>query len=128
ELLEARGLPPEEVPGALRVLPGVYDPAIIEDLAATYAASSGQLEEREVTLDGLRVGMIFAEDVRTRNGMLLVARGHAVTESLLMRIRNFAAGLGLCEPLRVAQLKPTAPERFVRGPEDLRRAADAARS
>jgi hypothetical protein len=36
----------------------------------------------------LCVGMVFAEDVKTPGGVLLVARGYQITERVLDRIRE----------------------------------------
>ncbi len=36
----------------------------------------------------LQVGMVFAEDVRTKTGALLVTRGHEITPGLLERLHN----------------------------------------
>jgi hypothetical protein len=47
--------------------------------------------------------MVLVEDVRTRSGALLISRGHEVSEGLLVRLRNFAATIGVREPLYVAQ-------------------------
>ncbi|HEY8926849.1 MAG TPA: hypothetical protein VIU64_20840, partial [Polyangia bacterium] len=55
---------------------------------------------REVTLAVLCVGMVFLDDVKTTNGMLLVARGFEVTPGFLERVRNLKPGT-VREPLRV---------------------------
>jgi hypothetical protein len=49
----------------------------------------------------LRTGMALAEDVRTRSGMLVVAKGQVVTEALLTRLLNFSILSNIEEPLRV---------------------------
>jgi hypothetical protein len=46
-------------------------------------------------------GMVLGEDMRSRAGQLLVARGHADTPGLLVRMNNFAASVGVVEPIRV---------------------------
>jgi hypothetical protein len=45
--------------------------------------------------------MVLAQDVRTRNGLLLVARGQEVTASLLQRLHNFSLLPGIQEPIQV---------------------------
>jgi hypothetical protein len=37
--------------------------------------------------------MVVSADVRTKTGLLLVARGHEVTAGLLGRLQNFASSL-----------------------------------
>ena len=54
-----------------------------------------------VTVRELRPGMVLDEDVRARNGVLLVARGQELTSALIERALNFHRLLGLNEPIRV---------------------------
>lgn len=54
-----------------------------------------------VTAMDLKVGMIIERDVWSKAGNLLVQKGHEVTMPLLVRLRNFAEGVGLEEPIIV---------------------------
>lgn len=58
---------------------------------------------RAVGLQSLQAGMVLAEDVRTNAGALLIAKGHEVSEGLMVRLRNFAATVGVKEPLLVSR-------------------------
>ncbi|MNL54495.1 hypothetical protein D3C87_1778340 [compost metagenome] len=49
----------------------------------------------------LREGMLLAEGVHLKSGSLLISRGHTVTPGMIERIRNYAKGLGIKEPLSV---------------------------
>ncbi len=80
---------------------GWYDPAILEEFAKLHATESTQVEEKDLPLRQVEEGMVFADDVRTRNGLLLIARGHEATTSMLERIRNLSPNLGVKEPIRV---------------------------
>lgn len=62
----------------------------------------GRRSNRQVTIAQLRAGMVLADDVKTSAGALLIARGHEVSESMMMRLRNFASTVGVTEPLLVA--------------------------
>lgn len=99
--LEARGLSPRLATDALRSRSGVYDPAILDALEHAVGRWGLARESREVTVDELRPGMILAADVRARNGLMLVGRGHEVTPSLLQRIRNFAHTVGVTDRIHV---------------------------
>lgn len=96
--LEASKLPPGQALGLLRGRANLYDPALVEALG-TVLGASGPAAVREVWLRDLAIGMVFAADVRTKTGLLLIARGHAVTQGLIERIRN--SSLTVEEPLRV---------------------------
>lgn len=67
---------------------------------------------RSVALQDLREGMVLADDVRTASGALLIARGHEVSQSLLVRLRNFAGAGGLKEPLLIRPRPQLGEERL----------------
>jgi response regulator RpfG family c-di-GMP phosphodiesterase len=56
---------------------------------------------KSISVRQLTVDMEAEEDIRAKNGTLLVPRGRRVTYPLLVRIRNFAAGVGVQEPFLV---------------------------
>jgi hypothetical protein len=64
-----------------------------------------------VTIQGLQPGMVLVEDVRTRSGALLITRGREVSDGLMVRLRNFAATVGVKEPLTVAVPEDETVER-----------------
>lgn len=58
----------------------------------------------------LRVGMALAEDVRARNGSLIVAKGQEVNELLRRRLENFAAQGSIGSNVRVyVEAMPSGP-------------------
>lgn len=57
--------------------------------------------QKSLKIESLQVGMVLDDDVRTSAGALLIARGHAVTDLVLARLRNFAGTVGVREPLLV---------------------------
>ena len=67
-----------------------YDAKVLEALAQ---AVGGDEHMIEIPIAQLREGMTVAVDVRTKGGILLVARGHAVTAALLGRLENFVGSL-----------------------------------
>lgn len=106
DVLEAQGVAPLDAVAALRTRSGWYDPRALEALSRAVEGTGG-MEVRDMPLADLREGMVFAEDLRTATGLLLVARGHAATKALLERLRNFGAAMGLKGTYRVV-VAPTA--------------------
>jgi hypothetical protein len=89
--------------GALDILRGrtdQYDPEVLDALAAGASVERSLDLMLEVLLRKVRVGMLFAEDVKLLNGTLLVARGYEVTQGFVERARNFKPGT-VREPVRV---------------------------
>lgn len=80
--------------------PARYDPQV---MAALFAAVESEIanEVQTVKLSELAPGMIFAHDVTAVSGVLLVAQGQEVTQSLKMRLENFKGTMKVAEPLQV---------------------------
>jgi response regulator RpfG family c-di-GMP phosphodiesterase len=66
---------------------------LIDAFATHIGAGSGKTEAREVAPHALQPGMVIMQDIRTRTGTLLVARGFEVSSTFLERIRNFEPDL-----------------------------------
>ena len=76
-----------------------YDADVLTALQEVCGSRSDE-SIHEISLSELKVGMIFASDVKMTTGTLFVARGYEVTESFLQRIGNFRPG-SVQQPLRV---------------------------
>ena len=84
----------------MRGRPTRYAPEVLEALARIRGGQGPRVGAREVFLSVLCAGMVFVDDVKSRTGTLLVARGFEVTPSFLERVRNLPPGT-VKEPLRV---------------------------
>lgn len=65
-----------------------------------YIHSHGEDQVIEIPLNELRQGMVLARGLRTIKGVLVAAREHEVTQSLLDRLQNFPAE-SLAQPVHV---------------------------
>jgi response regulator RpfG family c-di-GMP phosphodiesterase len=72
------------------------------DVSALEQAGGGSLA---VNSSELKTGMLIKQDVWSTNGILLVQKGQEVTLPVLMRLRNFAQGIGIEEPIIVSMPK-----------------------
>lgn len=97
DVLVSKGTTGVEALNALKQRSGVYDPDVLTALAEVYGEGSQIDQVIEVKSDRLTPGMVFADDVRTVAGVLLVARGFEVTRGVVERLRNFE----VAEPVRV---------------------------
>jgi response regulator RpfG family c-di-GMP phosphodiesterase len=103
-----RSIPSADAVKALRQAPeGTYDPRVLA-AADQLMLGDGTLEERTIALRDLRVGMIVADPLTTDEGLLVVAAGHEVTESLQERLHNWTRSSAhrVREPFRVFVVKP----------------------
>ncbi|MBX3223432.1 MAG: response regulator [Labilithrix sp.] len=106
EELESAGLAPDKAIERMRAQAELYDPVILDALVELYVAADTTVIE--IPISRLLEGMIIATDVITRNGTLLVARGHEVTLGLVRRLENFAASIDqeTVEIMADAKLQP----------------------
>lgn len=119
DILESSGVAIASALERLRERQGSYDPEILAKLTEI-RSSEQSAHVREIPLAGLLPGMMLAEDVRTADGNLFIARGQEVSASLLERLRNFGAAINLEEACRIradSAGAPAAPEPSGPSPE-----------
>jgi DNA-binding NarL/FixJ family response regulator len=99
--LELEGLSTQNAFDVMRGRVGWYDDAILTVFAQLRQAKT-QGQVRELSASAVTAGMILVTDVRTTNGVLVLARGHQVTPSSMARLHNYPKG-ALKEPIRVTE-------------------------
>jgi CheY-like chemotaxis protein len=100
-----QGHPIELAIQKLRARQDRHDPKMIHALESMVGAAVAPQELCEVTVDRVRPGMVFVDDLYTHVGTLLVPKGFEVTEAFLERARNFGPGI-LQEKVRVMAARP----------------------
>ncbi|MGD0622810.1 MAG: HD domain-containing phosphohydrolase [Dehalococcoidia bacterium] len=97
ELLQS-GRTPERSLEILQSRQGYYDP----DILATIESEILDLKEgyiiRSVSLQELAPGMILEENITDKRGLVLITRGHEITDVLKMRLMQFD---NITEPIRM---------------------------
>jgi response regulator RpfG family c-di-GMP phosphodiesterase len=101
EGLEA-GHSPEEI---IARLSGSVSPPVLAALREIDVHA--ETKTTSVGVEHLRIGMVLDENVVARSGLLLARKGATVSDTMLIRIRNFARGVGVREPIRT--LVPARP-------------------
>ncbi|MFN8549132.1 MAG: response regulator [Candidatus Eisenbacteria bacterium] len=76
--------------------------AIIEALESMLETAIDGVKPKAIGLADLRLGMTLAEDIRTRAGLVLVARGFTVNEAFVERMRLFRSDL-VVEPIFILE-------------------------
>lgn len=112
DLLEAQGTESQVAFDTMKSRKLVYDPQILDAFAQLRGVEEQTEVIEELGIKEVVAGMVFAEDVRTRSGQMLIARGTEVTPSLSERIRNMAANY-VQEPVKVTVMR--AKPSVVRG-------------
>jgi response regulator RpfG family c-di-GMP phosphodiesterase len=110
DILESQGYSPQIALDTMRARAGWYDPALLEALAKLRGDKPCDTAVMKLFLHAVEPGMIFAEDVKTPTGMLLIARGQEVTPSLVDRIKNLALNAKMTDPvLVILPAQPSSP-------------------
>jgi response regulator RpfG family c-di-GMP phosphodiesterase len=79
---------------------GLYPQALLNAAVQGYVRTK-VLRPRQVTGAELVLGMVVEQDVVTTTGLTLIRSGEALTESMAIRLRHFAGGVGVVEPVNV---------------------------
>jgi len=99
--LVSRGQSPEAAVELLHTGPEEFDPQIVATLEGLRVRTASSRFEA-LNVEGLDVGMILEQDVRSLKGQLLVTKGQEVTFPVLERLRRWSLGdAGVEEPIRV---------------------------
>jgi response regulator RpfG family c-di-GMP phosphodiesterase len=87
--LVSKGLPQSEAAGRLAREHADFDPRIFQALAEL-GGEKNLAVVRSCDVDELvPFEMVLQEDLRAKNGMLLVAKGQEVTSTLILKLKNF---------------------------------------
>jgi len=90
DLLESQGYSAETAIETMRARTGWYDPAMLETISRLRNHPWRDARILHLPLRAVRPGMVFTEDVMTRTGQVVFARGQEVTPSLVERVNNLA--------------------------------------
>jgi response regulator RpfG family c-di-GMP phosphodiesterase len=101
DILDAQGTLPALAIDTLEGRTGRYDPALLREFRALRGLETQSRDVREMRLSDVTVGMVFAADVLSANGQLLIARGQEVTSSLRERIENYWASFATSTQVRM---------------------------
>jgi hypothetical protein len=101
----ARGDTPQAAASVLMAKGREYNPRIVNALAGISFDTMAP-HPVVVPIGRLEAGMIIDEDISTKTGLLLVARGQEITYPMLMRLRNFHHHAAIGDQVRVLVLRP----------------------
>lgn len=76
-------------------------PAAAFDALLRACEAHGPTVHRALPIRDLEPGMTLEEDVISTKGLRLVLKGQEITPTLLARLRSYATGAGVVEPIRV---------------------------
>lgn len=94
-----RGLSPHEARVWMNKQRNRYNPEILAFFAEL--AIDDQTQFLSLNIAQIAEGMIAAEDIRAKNGVLIIPKGQAITRTLLQGLKNFSTQVGVVEPVRV---------------------------
>jgi response regulator RpfG family c-di-GMP phosphodiesterase len=100
ERLIRRGSDFQEAIQEMRRWKGEYNPYLLDVLDAAGEPSS-RWAPASVNAVNLDTSMVANQDIRARNGQVLVPKGEQLTRPLLERLRSFATAVGIVEPIQV---------------------------
>jgi FixJ family two-component response regulator len=99
-LYSSRGMTSADALAALRAADRPFDPAMLDALGQLIAERDAGRRVIAVGVAGLAPGMVLAQDLATRSGVLIAGRGYEITPTLVEKLRNYRQG-SVPEPIHV---------------------------
>jgi len=90
EALESRGETGSKSLATLASRPGAYDPELLTAMGQVIGTCGCGARIQDLDVCDLRAGMILVDDMRGRDGRLLLARGRELTREVLTRLQNLS--------------------------------------
>jgi hypothetical protein len=87
--LRMKGTSDEQAIASLRCRRTEFDKAMVEAFVGV-KTEGAKMELRKVQTSKLTKGMILHQEIRTRAGMLVVAKGQEVSHALVIKLENFS--------------------------------------
>lgn len=91
----------------MRQRAGHYEPRLLGALTGV-EVDPAKMVLRAVQVDELKTGAELYDDVWSENGILLLAKGQEVTETVIMRLKVFERTMGVRQPFKVMERHPGA--------------------
>jgi CheY-like chemotaxis protein len=93
--LESQGLSQQEAFTRLASQPGAYDAEMLESLKKMPTVAGTHSAASSTVLRDLKPGMVLAEDLLRKNGVVILPRGFEIDSSLLEHIQTFSNDIQL---------------------------------
>ncbi len=94
-----RGMSPHEARVWMNKQRDRYNPEILAFFADL--SIDDQTQFLSLNIAQIAEGMIAAEDIHAKNGVLIIPKGQTITHTLLQGLKNFSTQVGVVEPVRV---------------------------
>jgi len=78
----------------------IYHPKLLDCLGSMKHLEH-RMEVRVIDVKDVTACMVADQDIRTTNGLLLIARGQEVSQPILERLWSFSETTGVAEPFRM---------------------------
>jgi len=93
-------IPHSDAVKVLKEKPRQYNPEIVDALGDKEIIT-GACVFKLVDSESVEIGMIVDEDIHTKNGGLVMAKGQEMSMASVERLQQLAKGIGVVEPFRV---------------------------
>ncbi len=103
---------PSQALAEMQTRSGWYDPHLLSALRKHFGSASqeskiGETESYEVTVGDLCPGQTLKKNIETADGVLLIAAGNVLSQTMIEKIRTYAQLVGVQEPILVDARIPT---------------------
>ncbi len=99
--LESTGHTPQQAVETMRQNIQWYDPDVLSALEAVIIKVDDGFVVEEIDPKDIQVGMILADDIKTKYGTMLISKGHEISYVLKLRIFNFAKTNNIQQSIKI---------------------------
>ncbi|HEY1462211.1 MAG TPA: hypothetical protein VGF44_02195, partial [Terriglobales bacterium] len=89
DALRMQAISNDEAIARLRSRPAEFEDKLLDAMMSLKAEGSKMIS-RKISVTKLTPGMILQQEIRTTNGLLIVAKGQEITRPLVARLLNFS--------------------------------------
>lgn len=93
---------------SMRRRSGLYDPKVLDALETAASAADSGLEIVEVEVAKLQAGMVLADDIKDKHGVMLIRQGQEISQVLAARLLAFSQ-TGAIKSTVLVQCHASAP-------------------
>ena len=104
DIYNSSGIEKETVISILKDKENIYNEKIVEALK-TISLEKVETVIRNVKIGELHTNMVFDQDVKAKNGVVLITKGQEVTITTMEMLKTFHRGIGIEQPFRVIEMK-----------------------
>ncbi|GJQ57539.1 MAG: response regulator [Candidatus Scalindua sp. AMX11] len=103
DVMVTKGMTKQKALNEMRTRPHWYDQDVFAALENEIFSVKEGCVQRAIILKDVQPGMVLADDIKTGKGVLLVQKGHEITDIMITRLSNIKNYDPIVEPIKIVK-------------------------